>query len=205
MVERSKLDEDLSGIPVDQTRYRSMIGSLMYLTASRPDLVFTVCVCARYQSKPTKNHLEAVKRVFRYLQGTINMGLWYSKDTAMALTAYVDTDHADNIANENVPSPATTRFDYQILLFNAWVPIGKAAVPSSFTATTKTTSRLSPPPPPLQQSTVHRDIWSYKDGKLWYLFPRSRQSRRDLPRDNPLVSVKVLRYDYKRSNVRIKE
>ncbi|GJT21036.1 retrovirus-related pol polyprotein from transposon TNT 1-94 [Tanacetum coccineum] len=94
MVERTKLDEDLSGIPIDQTQYRSMIGSLMYLTASRPDLVFAVCMCARYQSKPTKKHLEAVKRVFRYLQGTINMGLWYPKDTAMALTAYADADHA---------------------------------------------------------------------------------------------------------------
>ncbi|GKC31858.1 retrovirus-related pol polyprotein from transposon TNT 1-94 [Tanacetum coccineum] len=94
MMERSKLDEDHSGFPVDQTRYRSMIGSLMYLTASRPDLVFAVCMCARYQSKPTKKHLEAVKRVFRYLQGTINMGLWYPKDTAMALTAYAYADHA---------------------------------------------------------------------------------------------------------------
>ncbi|GKB18836.1 copia protein [Tanacetum coccineum] len=65
MVERTKLDEDLSGTPVDQTKYRSMIGSLMYLTTSRPDLVFVVCMCARYQSRPTKKHLEAVKRVFR--------------------------------------------------------------------------------------------------------------------------------------------
>ncbi|GKE81351.1 hypothetical protein Tco_1551351 [Tanacetum coccineum] len=71
-----------------------MIGSLMYLTASRPDLVFAVCMCARYQSKPTKRHLEAVKPVFWYLQGPINMGLWYPKDTAMALTAYADADHA---------------------------------------------------------------------------------------------------------------
>nr|GEU87651.1 retrovirus-related Pol polyprotein from transposon TNT 1-94 [Tanacetum cinerariifolium] len=94
MVERSKLDEDIFGIPVDQIQYRSMVGSLMYLTASRPDLVFSVCMCARYQSKPTKNHLEAVKRVFRYLQGSINIGLWYSKDTAMALTAYINTYHA---------------------------------------------------------------------------------------------------------------
>ncbi|GJT63658.1 retrovirus-related pol polyprotein from transposon TNT 1-94 [Tanacetum coccineum] len=94
MVERTKLDEDLSGIPVDQTQYRSMIGSLMYLTASRPDLVFIVCMCARYQSKPTKKHLEAIKRVFWYLQGTINMVLWYPKDTAMALTAYADAYHA---------------------------------------------------------------------------------------------------------------
>nr|GEX20396.1 uncharacterized mitochondrial protein AtMg00810-like [Tanacetum cinerariifolium] len=73
MVEQSKLDEDLSGFPVDQTRYRSMIGSLMYLTTSRPDLVFAVCMCARYLSKPTKKHLEAVKRVFRYLQAPINI------------------------------------------------------------------------------------------------------------------------------------
>ncbi|GKD05947.1 retrovirus-related pol polyprotein from transposon TNT 1-94 [Tanacetum coccineum] len=58
IVERSKLDEDLLGIPVNQTRYRQMIGSLMYLTASRPDLVFAVCMCARYQSKPTKKHLK---------------------------------------------------------------------------------------------------------------------------------------------------
>ncbi|GKA41290.1 hypothetical protein Tco_0733883 [Tanacetum coccineum] len=94
MVERKKLDEDLSGTPVDQTKYRSMIGSLMYLTASRPDLVFAVCMCARYQYRPTKRLLEAVKRVFRYLQRTINMGLWYPKDSVMALTAYADADHA---------------------------------------------------------------------------------------------------------------
>ena len=64
MIERSKLDKDDVGTPFDQTLYRSMIGSLMYLTASRPDLLFAVCICARYQSKPTKKHLEAVKRVF---------------------------------------------------------------------------------------------------------------------------------------------
>ncbi|GJT45704.1 retrovirus-related pol polyprotein from transposon TNT 1-94 [Tanacetum coccineum] len=94
MVDRLKLDEDPLGIPVDQTRFRSMVGSLMYLTASRPDLVFAVCMCARYQASPTKKHLEALKRVFRYLRGTINWGLWYPKDTAMALTAYADADHA---------------------------------------------------------------------------------------------------------------
>ena len=94
MVERSKLDDDISRMPVDQTKYRRMVGSLMYLTASRPDLLFAVCMCARYQSKPTKKHLEAVKRIFRYLQGTIHMGLWYPKDNEMALTAYSDADQA---------------------------------------------------------------------------------------------------------------
>ncbi|GJZ48576.1 retrovirus-related pol polyprotein from transposon TNT 1-94 [Tanacetum coccineum] len=72
IVDRLKLDEDLLGIPVDQTRFCSMVGSLMYLTSSRPDLVFPVCMCARYQASPTKKHLEALKRVFRYLRGTIN-------------------------------------------------------------------------------------------------------------------------------------
>nr|GEZ60347.1 retrovirus-related Pol polyprotein from transposon TNT 1-94 [Tanacetum cinerariifolium] len=79
---------------VDQTLFHSMVGSLMYLTANKPDLVFAVCICARYQASPTKKHLEALKRVFRYLKGTINWGLWYPKDTAMALTTYADADHA---------------------------------------------------------------------------------------------------------------
>ncbi|GJY54381.1 copia protein [Tanacetum coccineum] len=95
MVDRLKLDEDPLRIPVDQTRFLSMVGSLMYLTASRPELVFIVCMCARYQALPTKKHLEELKRVFRYLRGTINWGLWYLKDTAMALTAYVDADHVE--------------------------------------------------------------------------------------------------------------
>ncbi|GJY54245.1 retrotransposon protein, putative, ty1-copia subclass [Tanacetum coccineum] len=94
MVEKSKLDEDLQGKPVYATLYCGMIGSLMYLTSSRPDLIYAVCVCARYQEKPTKKHLNAVKWVFRYLKGTINMGLWYSNDTGMSLTVYANADHA---------------------------------------------------------------------------------------------------------------
>ncbi|GJU09700.1 retrovirus-related pol polyprotein from transposon TNT 1-94 [Tanacetum coccineum] len=94
MVEKNKLDEDLQGTPVDATLYRGMIGSLMYLTSSRPDLIYAVCLCARYQAKPTEKHLNAVKRIFRYLKGTINMGIWYSKDTDMSLTAYADADYA---------------------------------------------------------------------------------------------------------------
>ncbi|GJY72117.1 retrovirus-related pol polyprotein from transposon TNT 1-94 [Tanacetum coccineum] len=94
MVEKSKLDEDPQGKAVDPTRYRRMIGTLMYLIASRPDLAFDVCMCARYQAKPTEKHLHAVKRIFRYLRGTINIGLWYPKDSCIALTAFADADHA---------------------------------------------------------------------------------------------------------------
>ncbi|GJX85999.1 retrovirus-related pol polyprotein from transposon TNT 1-94 [Tanacetum coccineum] len=93
MIKNKKLDEDLQGKPADATLYHGMIGSLMYLTSSRPDLNYDVCLCARYQVKPTENHLQAVKRIFRYLNGTIHMGLWYSKDTDMSLTAYADADH----------------------------------------------------------------------------------------------------------------
>ncbi|GJV43593.1 hypothetical protein Tco_1428129 [Tanacetum coccineum] len=94
MVEKNKLDEDLQGKLVDATLYRGIIGSLMYLTFSRLDLIYAVCLCALYQARPAKTHLQAVKRIFRYLKGTINMGLWYSKDTDMSLTAYADADHA---------------------------------------------------------------------------------------------------------------
>nr|GEY76587.1 hypothetical protein [Tanacetum cinerariifolium] len=82
------------GKPVDHTDYRSMIGSLMYVTSSRPDIMFATCMCARYQANPNEHHVSAVKRIFRYLKGTINLGLRYSKDFGFNLTAYSDADHA---------------------------------------------------------------------------------------------------------------
>ncbi|GKE77865.1 retrovirus-related pol polyprotein from transposon TNT 1-94 [Tanacetum coccineum] len=88
------LDADLSGTLVNQMKYRSMVGALMYLTTSRPDIVHATCYCALYQAIPTKKHLRDVKRIFRYLKNTINMGLWYSKDTDFKLTAFSDSDHA---------------------------------------------------------------------------------------------------------------
>ncbi|GJX56555.1 hypothetical protein Tco_0286452 [Tanacetum coccineum] len=69
------LDADLSGTPIDQTKYRSMVGALMYLTASRPDIVHATCYCTRYQARPTEKHSREVKRIFQYLKNTINMGL----------------------------------------------------------------------------------------------------------------------------------
>ncbi|GJX95157.1 retrovirus-related pol polyprotein from transposon TNT 1-94 [Tanacetum coccineum] len=95
MVEKSKLDEDKEGKAVDLSHYRSMIGTLLYLTASRPDLQFVICMCARYQARPTEKHLHAVKRIFRYLKGIVNWGLWYLKDSSITLTAFADADHAD--------------------------------------------------------------------------------------------------------------
>ncbi|KAI3748889.1 hypothetical protein L6452_12302 [Arctium lappa] len=88
------LNKDPSGKPVNVTAYRGMIGSLLYLTASRPDIMYSTCLCARYQSEPKESHLIAVKRIFRYLKGTPNLGLWYPKDSGFDLTGYSDSDFA---------------------------------------------------------------------------------------------------------------
>nr|GEU90370.1 hypothetical protein [Tanacetum cinerariifolium] len=88
------LDADLSGTPINQTKYHSMVESLMYLTASRPDIVHATCYCTRYQALPTEKHLKEVKRIFHYLKNTIHIGLWYLKDTGFELTVILDLDHA---------------------------------------------------------------------------------------------------------------
>ncbi|KAJ0903945.1 putative RNA-directed DNA polymerase [Helianthus annuus] len=79
---------------VDQTLYRSMIGSLLYLTASRPDIMFATCVCARSQSAPRKSNLIAVKRIFRYLKGAPTLGIWYPADGKIELSGFSDSDFA---------------------------------------------------------------------------------------------------------------
>ena len=71
-----------------------MIGSLLYLMAIRPDIMFSVCLCARFQSCPKESHLIAVKRVIRYFKGTIRMGLWYSKTGQFSMTSFSDTNYA---------------------------------------------------------------------------------------------------------------
>ncbi|KAJ9537655.1 hypothetical protein OSB04_030388 [Centaurea solstitialis] len=87
------LTADVEGEEVDVHHYRSMIGSLMYLTASRPDIMFAVCVCARYQVRPKESHLHAVKRIFKYLKGQPTLGLWYPNDSSFDLVAYTDSDY----------------------------------------------------------------------------------------------------------------
>nr|GEX06024.1 retrovirus-related Pol polyprotein from transposon TNT 1-94 [Tanacetum cinerariifolium] len=94
MVEKSKLDEDKEGKAVDPLHYRGMISILLYLIANRSDLQFAICMCARYQARPTEKHVHAVKRIFRYLRGTVHQGLWYPKDSSVSLTTFVDADHA---------------------------------------------------------------------------------------------------------------
>ncbi|GKC17810.1 putative ribonuclease H-like domain-containing protein [Tanacetum coccineum] len=85
--------KDLDGDDVDVHLYRSMIGSLMYLTSSRPDIMFAVCACARFQVTPKVSHSQAVKRIFRYLKCQPKLGLWYPKDYPFDLVAYSDSDY----------------------------------------------------------------------------------------------------------------
>ncbi|KAK2396294.1 hypothetical protein QL285_057952 [Trifolium repens] len=90
----SSLSKEEIGSKVDQKLYRGMIGSLLYLTASRPDILYSVCLCARFQSDPREPHLTAVKRIFRYLKGTTNLGLLYKKSLDSKLVGFCDADYA---------------------------------------------------------------------------------------------------------------
>jgi len=88
------LDADEHGITVDQTKFRGLIGSLLYLTASRPDITFVVCMCARFQANPKDSHFNAAKRILKYLKGTTNVGLWYPNEATLNLKGYSDSDFA---------------------------------------------------------------------------------------------------------------
>nr|GEW41329.1 hypothetical protein [Tanacetum cinerariifolium] len=90
---QDKYGKDGTGKDVDLHLYRSMIGSLMYLNASRPDIMFAVCAYARHQVTPKECHLHAVKRIFRYLKGHPKLGLWYPKDSPFNLVAYSDSNY----------------------------------------------------------------------------------------------------------------
>ena len=89
-----KLDKDENDKEVDITKYWGMIGSLLYLTGSRPDIVFSVCLCAKFQSNPKESHLNVVKRILKHLIGTIHLGLWYPKGTHLNIISYSDTEFA---------------------------------------------------------------------------------------------------------------
>ena len=90
----TKLDKDEKGKDVNQKLYRGMIGSLLYLTVSRPDIMFCVCLCARFQACLKESHLIALKRIFRYLFGTQNLGLWYPNKSSLELLGFSNADYA---------------------------------------------------------------------------------------------------------------
>jgi hypothetical protein len=94
MPSNGHLDLNEEGKNIDQKVYRSMIGSLLYLCASRPDIMLSVCMCARFQANPKECHLMPVKRIFRYLIHTPNLGLWYPKGSTFDLLGFSDLDYA---------------------------------------------------------------------------------------------------------------
>jgi hypothetical protein len=94
MATNGHLDLDEGGTMVDQKLYRSIIGSLLYITASRPNVMFSVCMCVRFQASPREIHLMAAKRIIRYLKYTPNIGLWYPKGAQFELIGYSDSDYA---------------------------------------------------------------------------------------------------------------
>ncbi|GJW54225.1 hypothetical protein Tco_0098310 [Tanacetum coccineum] len=103
-----KLTKDDEADSIDSSKYQGMIGSLLYLTASRPDIMFSVCLCARFQENPKTTHLEAVKRIFRYIRGTSHLGLWYPKGTGIETVVYADSDHAGDYVDRKSTSGVCT-------------------------------------------------------------------------------------------------
>ncbi|GJX73014.1 retrovirus-related pol polyprotein from transposon TNT 1-94, partial [Tanacetum coccineum] len=100
----TKLTKDEECESVDSTKYRGMIGSLLYLTASRPDILFCVRLCTRLQEDPKTSHLEAVKCIFRYVKGTTHLRLWYPKGTGIETIVYANSDHAGDYVDQKSTS-----------------------------------------------------------------------------------------------------
>ncbi|GJW05918.1 hypothetical protein Tco_1568341 [Tanacetum coccineum] len=108
MSSETKLTRDKDEEFVENKKHRGMIGSLLYLTASRPDIMFSVCLCARFQEVPKPSHLEVLKRIFIYIKGTTHLGLWYPKGTGVETIVYTDSDHAGDYVDRKRTSGMCT-------------------------------------------------------------------------------------------------
>ncbi|GKD37772.1 hypothetical protein Tco_1257979 [Tanacetum coccineum] len=108
MSSKTKLTRDEDENSVDDTKYCGMIGSLLYLTASRPDIMFSVCLCARFQKYPKTSHLEAIKRIFSNIKGITHLGLWYPKGTGVETIVYAESDHAGDYVDHKSTSGVCT-------------------------------------------------------------------------------------------------
>ncbi|GKD28608.1 hypothetical protein Tco_1239386 [Tanacetum coccineum] len=130
MSSKTKLTRDEDGESFDDTKYYGMIGSLLYLTASRPDIMFSVCLCACFQKVPKTSHLEAVKRMFRYIKGTTHLGLWYHKGTGVETIVYADSDHAGDYVDLKSTSGVCT---FMGCCLTSWFSKKQTALPISTT------------------------------------------------------------------------
>ena len=100
----TKLNKDENGKSVDKKRFRGMIGSLLYLTASRPNIIFATFLCARFQSSPREFHLNAIKRIFKYLSGSLHLRLWYPRSSSFNLISYSDADFVGSLLDRKSTS-----------------------------------------------------------------------------------------------------
>nr|GEW52666.1 hypothetical protein [Tanacetum cinerariifolium] len=184
---KDKLDLDQNGTPVDATKYHNMIGALMYLTSSRPDIVHATCLCARYQAKPTEKHLKEVRGIFRSLWETVNTGLWYTKDSGFELTGYSDANYAGckdtfkstfggaQFLGEKLVSWSSKKQDCTALSTEKAKYVSLSACSISISCN------------PVQHSrTKHIDVRYHFIKNTW------KRSQRDLPRNTPLDRVEVL-------------
>nr|GEV09889.1 copia protein [Tanacetum cinerariifolium] len=108
MSSNTKLTKDEECESIDSTKYRGMIGNILYLTASRPDIMFSVCLCARFQEAPKTSHLEEVKRIQRYIKGTTHLGLWYPNGTNIEIVVYAEFDHMGDYMDRKSTSSICT-------------------------------------------------------------------------------------------------
>nr|GEU64833.1 retrovirus-related Pol polyprotein from transposon TNT 1-94 [Tanacetum cinerariifolium] len=125
-----KLTKDNEADSVDSSQYRGMIGSLLYLTASWPDIMFSVCLCSRFQENPKTIHLEAIKHIFRYIRGTSHLGLWYPKGVRIETIVYADSDHAGDYIDRKSTSGICTIIGYCL---TSWLAKKQTALSISMT------------------------------------------------------------------------
>ena len=115
----TKLDKDEKGKDVNQMLYKGMIGSLLYLTTSKPDIMFCVCLCARFQACPKESHLIMLKHIFRYLFGTQNLSLWYPKKSFLELISFSDVDYASSKTNRKSISGTCQFFGHMLVSWSS--------------------------------------------------------------------------------------
>ncbi|GJW06227.1 putative ribonuclease H-like domain-containing protein [Tanacetum coccineum] len=194
------LTKDEEAFDVDVHLYRSMIGSLMYLTASRPDIMYAVCVCSRFQVTPKTSHLNAVKRIFKYLKGKPNLGLWYPRESPLHLEAFSDSDYGGS----NLDRKSTTGQEHAAQAQSqpsssspTTPPPPPIPIPPPPPIPTPTTpppilTPTSPPPPPETEPTTDEYIYEEQSPVHHHFSPLQEQAPSSMPMDDLLQAVPKL-------------
>nr|GEX45235.1 copia protein [Tanacetum cinerariifolium] len=165
----TKLSKDEECESVDSTKYQGMIGSLLYLTESRPDIMFSVCLCARFQEAPKTSHIEVVKHIFRYIKGTMHLGLWYPKGIGIEIVVYANSDHTGDYVDQKSTSGICTFVE---CCLTSWFSKKQTALTISTTEAEYTSNALhnvimeaggKDRPPMLAPESTYECTWKDKD------------------------------------------